>query len=376
MRPRIRPPFLIALGVVIAFRILVLVLGIHQGHTVDIDRFYAIGHARGRPYIDYQIEYPIALVALVKLVAFATPSSPVFTAVIIIMSLLADVVIAVLLWRTWSPGACLWFLIVESALIGLFVVRLDLVTVALVVGGTAAVLRRRPVLAALLIAVAIGMKLWPIPIALILVPAMPAGTRRRYLTTLAASLGVLLAAWVTVGGITGIKEVLTFRGAVGWQIESVVGSVVHLFTREPAIQNEGAQRFGHVPPGLTIVLTLIGVAVTVWVLLRVRGRDDIGVAWVATVGTFLACSTLLSPQFISWLIPAGAMAWVAGHRATAVAVAAVALLTVVENADYGGLAGFTPAGLAFVVMRNVALVVAVVIALRALRGRRAAPQRI
>ena len=360
---------LLALLVLASFRITVLVVGVTQGRLVDADRFFAIGHHAGRPYGDYPVEYPPVLVALVKMLAFATPDEHAFTVAIIVISLLAEAAVAAMLWRSWSRETALWYLMVDTLLLGLFMVRLDLLSVALVVGAVVAALRSRPRVAAVCIVLAIGLKLWPLPIALLLVALVPPAERRNYVVTALACAAGLGAAWLALGGVSGVEQVVTFRGAVGWQIESVVGSFVRLFTLEPAISSAGAHRFGHVPVGLAPAMQLAALALAVWAMAHVRTRRDIAAAWVVSVGGFLVASTLFSPQYVAWLVPAGAIAWASGDALVAGAVAAVAVATLFENSYYMQLVVATPEATALLLVRNTVLILAVVAGARALQRR-------
>ena len=369
-RPMSRRVVIVALLVLASVRITAVVVGatLHVP-LVDPHRFFVIGHQAGRPYGDYPVEYPPVLVALVKLLAFATPDEHAFTVAIIVISLLAEAAVAAMLWRAWSPETALWYLTADTALLGLFVVRLDLLSVALSVAAVVTALRSRPRLAALCIVLAVGVKLWPLALAFLLVALVPAAERRRYVVTALAATAGLGAGWLVLGGVSGIEQVVTFRGAVGWQIESVVGSFVRLVTLEPAFSSAGAHRFGHVPTGLAPVMQLAALALTVWAAAHVRSRRDIGAAWVVAVGGFLVASTLFSPQFVAWLVPAGAIAWASGDALVAAAVAAVAVATLFENNYYLQLVLDTPASTALLLVRNIALILAVVAGARALQRR-------
>lgn len=368
-RPLSRRLVFLALLVLASFRITVLVVGVTQGRLVDADRFFAIGHHAGRPYGDFPVEYPPVLVALVKFLAFATPDEHAFTVTIILISLLAEAAVAGMLWRSWSRETALWYLTVDTLLLGLFMVRLDLLSVALVVAAVVAASGSRPRLAAVCVVLAIGVKLWPLPIALLLPAILPVGARRKYVVSALACGAALGAAWLALGGLSGIEQVVTFRGAVGWQIESVAGSFVRLFTLEPAFASAGAHRFGHVPGGLAPAMQLAALALTVWAAAHVRTRRDTGAAWVVSVGGFLVASTLFSPQFVAWLLPAGAIAWASGDLLVAAAVAAVAVATLFENSYYMQLVVATPMATAILLVRNVALILAVVAGARALQRR-------
>lgn len=372
LRPRqLSPRFVFAALVALAsVRVTAVVIGITlHASAVDPHRFFVIGHAAGRPYSDYPVEYPPVLVALVKVLAFATPDEHAFTMAIIVISLLAEAAVAAMLWRGWSRETALCYLAVDTLLLGLFIVRLDLLSVALALAAVVTALRSRPRLAAICIVLAIGVKLWPLPVALLLVALVPAAQRRTYIVTALAATAALAAAWLALGGVSGIEQVVTFRGAVGWQIESVVGSFVRLVTSEPAFSSAGAARFGHVPGGLAPAMQLAALVLSLWAVAHVRARRDIGAAWVVSVGGFLVASTLFSPQFVAWLVPAGAIAWASGDALVAVAVAAVAVATLFENSHYLQLVVATPDATALLMVRNIALLLAVVAGARALQRR-------
>src|SRR3984893_6756726 len=142
------------------------------------------------------VEYPPLLVAVVKGIALVAPSRTPFGVTIVLLSMVAEAAIAVILWRGWGFRAALIFLFIDSFLIALFVVRLDLLSTALVVGAVAALLSRRGVLAGLLIVAAVGLKLWPAPLALVMIPIAPQDIRRRYVLALLGSAAVLACVWL------------------------------------------------------------------------------------------------------------------------------------------------------------------------------------
>ena len=366
-------------GLLVAFlivRVVAVVLALSGAIPhFDIQRFLQIAHANGRPYAAYAVEYPPVFVVVLKLLGAAFPDDGVFTVAVVAISMAAELLMAVLLWRAWSARAALLFLFIDSFLIGLFLVRLDLVVTALALAAVVACMRSRALRAGLLMVLAIGMKLWPLPLALIGAVIAPRRARREYVVTVVAAGAALVAVWIAIGGgVQAVQQVVTFRGATGWQVESAVGSFVHLFTREAPYAQSGAQRFGHVPAGVAPLLTVVAAVVTLLVLLWVN-RRTLGSAWVASVGAFLACSTLLSPQFLAWLIPAGAIAWAAGDVAVGAGVLAVTVLTLLEDWQYPGILELQPAGLALVVVRNAALIVVVGVAMHAVWRRRELGQR-
>jgi hypothetical protein len=358
-----------------AVRVFALVHGVRvEANQYDINRFYAIAQSAGVPYRDYPVEYPPLTVLLLKAVAAVLHSRNRFGDGILLLSLASEIAIGWILWRTWGLRAALVFLVIDSVLIALLITRLDLVSTALTVAAVAAALRRRPVLGAILIAIGCGVKLWPLPVALVLLMVLRDRERLRYGVTLAACTAAGVAGWLLVGGSAAIQQVLTFRGATGWQVESVPGSFIHLVTREVPFSVAGSNRFGTVPAAVPVILFGVAAVITLWVLSRAT-RNDIGPAWIASVGAFLACATLLSPQFVVWLFPAAAICWVTGHRSLTIAVALVAVLTLAETEylTYPVLLSVSTKGLLLVALRNAVLVATVVLALYRLAQRRPAP---
>jgi hypothetical protein len=80
---------------------------------------------------------------------------------------------------------------------------------------------------------------------------------------------------------------------------------------------------------------------------------------------------VLSPQYILWLVPLGALAFAWRLRALAAAIAAAAVLTQVEfPARYFDLVDREPFPIAVIAARNLLLLAVLVLALRALRPSR------
>jgi hypothetical protein len=360
----------------LAFRGIVLVEAVAgNGQSIDISRFFQIAHSQGRPYVDYAVEYPPVLIALVKFVALIAPDRAAFGGLIVLMAMLAELSTIALVWRVWGREAAVFALLVNSALIGLFIVRLDLVATAFATGAVAAGLRGKPRTAALLITTAVGLKLWPLPIAALLATVIPADQRRRYIASLGIGMSALAAVWLGLGGLSALSQVVTLRGAQGWEIESVVGSLVRLVTREAAVHQEGALRFGHVPALVAPALLLVAGLVCVWAIRRVRTPDNIGSAWVVTTTALIAASTLFSPQFVAWLVPGAAIAWKSGQRSVGMAVAAVCVLTLLEDAFYPEVVGLVPGAILILLLRNFALIFVGALALRQLEKRSASRPR-
>ena len=122
---------------------------------------------------------------------------------------------------------------------------------------------------------------------------------------------------------------------------------------------------------LVIVLALLAVAAA-----RRPGARQLVIAALATGTAFAALGKVLSPQFLIWTLPLGALALAWREYALAAAVGGAALLTQVEfPARYFDLVAREPAALTLVAARNLVLMGVLGLALRALRRPEAAAAR-
>jgi hypothetical protein len=162
--------------------------------------------------------------------------------------------------------------------------------------------------------------------------------------------------------------VLTFRGAPGWQIESTVGAVVHVFAHADARMEQGAARIGVVPDWARLglpALALVGVA-GVWWLVHRRPSAPVhvvdGVAPVAAVSALLVGATVLSPQYVSWLLPFAAIAAAGGDRLIGWMTALVAGLSTLDLNLVKEVNSGLPLPMAVVVLRNALLLALLAVA--------------
>jgi hypothetical protein len=95
-------------------------------------------------------------------------------------------------------------------------------------------------------------------------------------------------------------------------------------------------------------------------------------ASLAAVTAFVVLGKVLSPQFLIWILPLGALAFAWRMHALAATVAAAAVLTQLEfPARYFDLVAREPLPLALVTLRNAALLAVVALSLRALTSAQA-----
>jgi hypothetical protein len=161
---------------------------------------------------------------------------------------------------------------------------------------------------------------------------------------------------VWLAGSKGIVQVLTFRGATGWQIESVVGSLVHLAGSDTMRIESGSWRIGTINGAVSIAMFLVAAPICVWSSWRGARIDRVGAGWLASVSTLLALSALLSPQYLIWLAPAAAIAWVDGDTGLAVMTAVAIVLTQIFWSVYGNLLRSELPWILMVVLRNGVLI--------------------
>jgi Glycosyltransferase family 87 len=92
-------------------------------------------------------------------------------------------------------------------------------------------------------------------------------------------------------------------------------------------------------------------------------------ASLASVAAFAALGKVLSPQYMLWIVPLGALAFAWRFHALATATTAAAVLTQIEfPARYFDLVDREPFPVAVIALRNLVLIAVLVLALRALRS--------
>ncbi len=294
----------------LALRIVVLVVAIQAGRTSgptdDLARFAEIEQQRGVPYRDFPVEYaPIETL----IVRFGMSAEPAATAArVAVLAFAADI----------------W---VGSPLLVFIYTRFDLVPVALAAWGAVLAIRGSQRAGGATMAVAALTKLWPAAVA----PGfLVAGCKRAFAWTVLVGSG-LIAAWFAVGGVRALADVLTFRHAGGWEVESTVGTVVWIATGGPIRIEAGAPRIGSVSPAASVALfaVLAALLVAIWAQAMRRNRAAFGAAAVAAVAALLACSAIFSLQYAAWLLPWAAVAWAEGDRQHFWMVTMIEVLTAV-----------------------------------------------
>jgi hypothetical protein len=357
------------------------------GIAGDVHRYLEMTTAQGVPYRDFQVEYPPVTYALIKLLSGADLARSI--AGVAVSQFVCDLGIAALLRWAWGHRACIAYLLLGVPLMAYPFVyaRVDLFTVLLAVGALALVRRGRDIAGGIGLAVAVLAKLWPIALAPVLLVERQAvgrdedggGAGRPRLSGIIALVAtgfVGAVAWAGFAGLSGFQQVLSFREATGWQVESVPGILWHLHDPSRIKFESGAFRTGVMPPWGRPALTLVSlllVAAAWWLAARRRragAGDDVSFADapLAAVLAVLLFAPILSPQYIVWVLPFAALVAAGGDRVVAALTAAITALTTVTyvlvlDAADGDLHATLP-----VLLRNVLLVALLVAAFQRLAG--------
>jgi Glycosyltransferase family 87 len=347
----------------------------------DVRRYHQVATEDGRPYRDFAFEYPPVMVAAIEAVDGGSIRST--TVRLMWSQLLVDLAIAAVVAWGWGRRAGIAYLVIGLPFVvyPFLYLRLDLLSVFLAVLAVAFVRRRHPYAGGVTLAVACFAKLWP----LVLVPMLVVRRSWRALGAFGAASVAGMAGWIAWGGVDGPMQVVTTRGAKGWEFESTIGALVRSVGGNTPQLERYAWRVGEVPDWVRnlLALAIIAAVALAWMLAsRAKpGGPGVldGLAPLAGITAFLVLSPLLSPQFLAWLLPFAAIAAVHGERLVArltfvAAGLSVALLALLPDLiDGGGLAIFV------LTLRNavlVALLVTLTIRLVRLTGWRRAPARL
>ena len=337
----------------------------------DFDRYFEIASGVGRPYVDYQVEHPIGTWLVFKALRSVAGGRASFARGVVTLNACADAVIVLSLFWAWGPAAATYYAVVSAPVSLLLFNRIDLWSMAAATLAVAAWRQRRSYWSAGALAVGASLKLWPLVFATGLLPSRQHRGQRGAAIVFVLSAGALAALALRVAGQRSVLEVLTFRGATGWQIESVVGGALHLIGWGPIRLESGSWRIGTLNGATSIALFAAAAPVCIWSTWRGFGGRAPGTAWLAAVATLLSLSALFSAQFIGWLVPGGAIAWNEGRYRRAVLAACAVFLTQAFWLFYDEVIVGARYALALVVVRNAVVIALAIEAVTALAPARA-----
>jgi hypothetical protein len=258
----------------------------------------------------------------------------------------------------------------------------DLAPVALLLGALLLLTSGRPRTGMALLGLAAMTKGFPLVAAPVALAWLATRTDRR---TLAQSAAALLAALALPAAAAlamspgGAWDAVTYHVERPVQVESLPATGVMLLDKLGAGEAESVK--SHRSDGLEHpadgALTLLGVAAMLSVIAlatastRGGGTRELVLGSLAAVAAFAALGKVLSPQYMLWLVPLGALAFAWRLHALAAATAAALLLTQLEfPARYFDLVDREAFPVALVAARNLVLIGVVLLALRALRSAR------
>jgi len=325
--PARTPSDALAIGANIAFRavlVLVLLFSLWTRPITDSDvrRFSALSVEAGTPYRDYAVEYAPVELGVIRLIGSGDARATATR--LVVVCFLLDLLAFAGMWRGWGRRIAIAYLWLGVPLLVFGYLRLWYLPVALAVWSIALVRKGRPNVAGVVAALAVFAKLWPLALA----PAFFAETRRRSLAfVLAGVVGAI--GWLLLGGIDGVRQVLSFRSATGWEVESTVGALVWVFGGGEPTWERGAVRVGS-SQGLTwvpAVVLVVLLAAVWWKAHRSREEDLVGVPSLVALCALLACSPVFSLQYVGWLTPWAAIAGRDPRRVPIASAWAIVVLT-------------------------------------------------
>jgi hypothetical protein len=386
--PRRRvPTWAIVVGILVAVRVLAIVLllnsGVEDEHSIlggDARRYEAILDSEGTAYRDFEVEYPPVTLGLIHLLGGGDgvadesvfhENLPLLVRLSIVQLGFELATAALIAWG-WNRRTGVAYLILGTPF--LFFpfpyVRIDLFTVFLAMVGLTLLRKGFDRIGGVGLAIATLAKLWPIVVAPLLIVTDKRRSMGAWITTMVVGVGL----WFAFFGPEGFAQIATFRGSKGWQIESIPGVFLHMADQPASHVEQGAWRTGaEVPLLVKPLLPALALATTMlawwWARLRHvhRPADDEWAAWslapMASILGLLVFSTIISPQYVLWLVPFVAVLAARGERLIAGLYLATALLTTFILATiHGQIEGELYATLP-IIARNACLVAMLAIAL-------------
>ena len=255
----------------------------------------------------------------------------------------------------------------------------DFVAVALMLGALIALTRGRPTAGFALLGAGAMTKLFPallVPVAAAwLVARRQGGDAARGVAAFAAVVAVVSLPFL--GG--GYVDAYRYQLERPVQIESTPATVLFALggshvTGTATIPDAQSNGLDGGPDDVVqaVFVALLAGALALVVVLVARGPPEerrLLLGALAAVLAFAALGKVLSPQFLVWLVPFGALAWTWGERTLALLLAAAVLLTQLEfPARYEELVGERTSLVLLVAARNAALLAALAITLARLAG--------
>jgi hypothetical protein len=257
----------------------------------------------------------------------------------------------------------------------------DLAPVALLLGALLLLSSGRPRSGMALLGLAAMTKGFPLVAAPVALAWLATRADRRTLVQSAAALLAALAlpaAAAVAMSPSGAWDAVTYHLERPVQVESLPASGLLLLDELGAgeadsVQSHRSDGLEH-PAADAITLACLAVMVSLLVVSTARAPGEprqLVLASLTAVAAFAVLGKVISPQYMLWLLPLGALAFAWRLHALATATAAAAVLTQIEfPVRYFDLVDREPFPVAVVAVRNLVLLAVLFLALRALRAAR------
>ena len=350
------------------------------GVTFDVIAVYqfwaeSVIAAGDSPYAKVAIEYPPGSLAFIFLPELISSQQylPTFVSMMVVVDL-AGFAGLYLLARRWGSMMGPWLWALAIPLLGpISYTRLDLVPAVLVIWAFEFAARKEWGVTGGLMGFAALAKVYP---ALIIPSAfVMAKRKKRFLAGIVVAVGLPLLP--LLGSIDSIwSSVVTYHMNRGIQVESIWGSALfvnHLLGRSVQLVSDfGAWHFHVADPlieNMAFLLTVAAVVLTIRLALKttVKSPQRLAILAFTVLLLSISVSTVFSPQFMLWLIGAGAtVACIAGarvHLAPFLLLPAALLTQVIFPFNYSELLSFQPLAIWTLVIRNVLVLSAAAVAL-------------
>lgn len=338
------------------------------------------------PYRDFPFEYPPLAVPAIGLPGIISTAEEPFRWAYAVWTLLGAAAVVVLCGAlARATGAEPRRAMLAAALMPLLCGALlrthfDLFPVALLLGALLLLCRGRPRTGMAVLALGVMTKAFPlvaVPVALAWLVAR--GERRAAWQSAAACAAVIAAIAAAAVAVSpgGALDAVRYHLDRPAQIESspalvVLGLDAAGLGEAVSVSSHGSDGVLHPAADAVSTLLLAALAGLVALLCAWTGRTprDLVTGSLAAVVGFVVLGKVLSPQFVIWVLPLGALAFAWRAHALAGAVAVAALLTLVEfPVHYLDVVAREPLALTLVAVRNLVLLGVVLLAVRALQAR-------
>jgi hypothetical protein len=281
------------------------------------------------PYRYFAVEWMPAQAAVIQVIGGDGGAAT--AARVALLSLVADAAAAAALAWGWGRRAAATYLLLGLPLLAVAYTRLDLLAVAMAAWAFALSRRERDGSSGAVLGLAALAGLW----AAFLLPWALLRRRRPTLVGAAAVLAAGGAAWYLVGGPKSPMQVLSHRGATGWDVQSTVGGILDALTGAATFLEGGILRIGFAPAWArtVILMAVVAAAAVAWRRWQRDGGDPAGRTAVAVSASILALSPTYPAAWTSILVPWTALTWEEDRTLATGAVVAIALTGVLAAAS-------------------------------------------